>query len=140
MDLNDQAFQNWDFGHIDPTGAQKGGDQGTLYTAGDLAAAMALNPCLRVFSANGYYDAVTPYFQTILNFQNMPLDSDYVALTIKNYPSGHMVYLDNASRIAMKSDLAPFFDGSKSLEAAGAEAAMRVTRSRYSRRISRSPY
>jgi hypothetical protein len=51
-----------------------------------------------------------------------------------------MVYLDNASRIAMKSDLAPFFDGSKSLEAAEAEAAMRVTRSRYSRRISHSPY
>ena len=142
MDLNDQAFQNWDFGHIDPTGAQKGGDQGNLYTAGDLAAAMALNPYLRVFSANGYYDAVTPYFQTILNFQNMPLDSDYIArvLTIKNYPSGHMVYLDNASRIAMKSDLAPFFDGSKIPEAAEAEAAMRMTRSRYSRRINRSPY
>jgi len=24
--LNDQAFANWDFGHIDPTGAQKGKD------------------------------------------------------------------------------------------------------------------
>jgi carboxypeptidase C (cathepsin A) len=25
MDLNDQAFLNWNFGHVDPTGAQKGG-------------------------------------------------------------------------------------------------------------------
>ena len=92
MDLNDQAFLNWNFGHIDPTGAQKGGDQGDLYTAGDLAAAMALNPYLRVFSANGYYDAVTPYFQTILNFENMPLDARHVKtnLCIKNYPSGHI--------------------------------------------------
>jgi carboxypeptidase C (cathepsin A) len=139
MALNDQAFDNWDFGHIDPTGAQKGGDQGSLYTAGDLAAAMALNPYLRVFSANGYYDSVTPYFQTMLNFQNMPLDSTYIAkaLTIKNYPSGHMVYLDNASRSAMKSDLAPFFEGPKVAKAA---AARPVTKSRYSRRVSRSPY
>jgi len=140
MDLNDQAFDNWDFSHIDPTGAQKGGDG--LYTAGDLAAAMALNPYLRVFSANGYYDSVTPYFQTILNFQNMPLDPQYIAkaLTIKNYPSGHMVYLDNASRTAMKTDLAPFFDGLKSLDTAEAKASLRGTTSRYSRRMSRSPY
>jgi carboxypeptidase C (cathepsin A) len=140
MDLNDEAFENWDFGHIDPTGAQTGGDG--LYTAGDLAAAMALNPYLRVFSANGYYDSVTPYFQTILNFQNMPLDAEYIAkaLTIKNYPSGHMVYLDNASRVAMKSDLAAFYDGVKKLDAGKAEAGMRVTKSRYSRRMSRSPY
>jgi len=139
MDLNDQAFENWDFGHIDPTGAQKGGDPGNLYTAGDLAAAMALNPYLRVFSANGYYDSVTPYFQTILNFQNMPLDSTYIAkaLTVKNYPSGHMVYLDNASRASMKSDLAPFFAGPMIATAATAQ---QVTRSRYSRRIGRSPY
>jgi carboxypeptidase C (cathepsin A) len=55
VDLNDQAFLNWNFGHIDPTRTQKGGDG--LYTAGDLAALMALNPYLQVFSANGYYDA-----------------------------------------------------------------------------------
>jgi carboxypeptidase C (cathepsin A) len=111
MDLNDQAFLNWDFGHIDPTGAQKGGADG-LYTAGDLAAAMSLSPYLRVFSANGYYDAVTPYFQSIPNFENMPLGSPQARdnLAIHNYPSGHMVYLDNASRSAMKIDLAAFYE------------------------------
>ena len=76
MDLNDQAFLNWDFGHVDPTGAQTGGAD-RLYTAGDLAAAMALNPYLKVFSANGYYDAVTPFFQTVLNFENMPLSDPH---------------------------------------------------------------
>src|SRR5690242_14939110 len=98
MDLNDQAFLNWDFGHTDPTGAQAGGGN-YLYTAGDLAAAMALNPYLQVFSANGYFDAVTPFFQTILTFTDMPLD-DPVArqnLQVHNYASGHMVYLDDAS-------------------------------------------
>ena len=47
IDLNDQAFQFWDFSHTDPTGAVQVPDaQGnpTLYTAGDLAATMAANP------------------------------------------------------------------------------------------------
>ena len=136
-DLNDQAFLNWDFGHIDPTGAEKGG-QASLYTAGDLAASMALNPYLKVFSANGYYDAVTPFFQTILNFENMPLVDAHARanLTVRNYPSGHMVYLDGASRTAMKADLAQFYGGAK------VEFLARVdlSRSRGVRRFSRTPY
>ena len=71
-DLNDLTFRYWDFSHIDPTGAQKGKDvngQVVLYTAGDLAATMALNPDLKVFSANGYYDSVTPFLQTALTLQ-----------------------------------------------------------------------
>ena len=68
MDVNDQAFLKWNFDHTDPTGAQTGGDQ-TLYTAGDLAAAIAVNPYLKLFSANGYYDAVTPCLQYISEFR-----------------------------------------------------------------------
>ena len=109
-DLNDQVFNNWDFSHVDPTGAQKGGPN-TLYTAGDLAATMTLNPDLKVLSANGYFDAVTPFFQTELTLQSMPIDASLQAnIAIKKYPSGHMVYLDNPSRTAMKADLASFYD------------------------------
>jgi carboxypeptidase C (cathepsin A) len=146
LDLNDQAFLNWNFGHIDPTGAQKGG-AGSLYTAGDLAAAMALNPYLKVFSANGYYDAVTPFFQTILNFESMPLkDPEARAnLAIHNYPSGHMVYLDDESRTAMKADLAGFYESAAAPSPATAEprasaGARRIGRTEYRRRISRVPY
>jgi len=135
--LNDQAFVNWNFGHVDPTGAQKGG-QASLYTAGDLAASMALNPYLKVFSANGYYDAVTPFFQTILTFENMPLVDAHARrnLTVRNYPSGHMVYLDGASRTAMKADLAQFYNSTRAEAAAGVD----LSRSRGARRISRTPY
>jgi carboxypeptidase C (cathepsin A) len=146
MDLNDQAFSNWDFSHVDPTGAQMGGPN-SLYTAGDLAAAMALNPYLKVFSANGYYDAVTPFFQTILNFENMPLRGPHARdnLTIHYYPSGHMVYLDDKSRTEMKSDLATFY-GTATAESHTAaerrvlEKAKRIGRTEYRRRISRVPY
>jgi carboxypeptidase C (cathepsin A) len=146
MDLNDQAFLNWDFSHVDPTGAQKGGPE-SLYTAGDLAAAMALNPYLKVFSANGYYDAVTPLLQTVLNFENMPLNDRHARgnLAIHNYPSGHMVYLDDGSRAKMKSDLAAFYRAATSASLAtadrtGTKEARWLGRTEYRRRISRAPY
>ncbi len=119
-DLNDQAFANWDFHHTDPTGAQKGIDaQGNiiLYTAGDLAATMLQNPDLKVFSANGYFDSVTPFHQTVLDLAAMPLGPSPVRanLTVRFYPSGHMVYLDGGSRTALKQELVHFY------AAAGAE-------------------
>lgn len=146
MDLNDQAFLNWDFGHVDPTGAQKGGGD-TLYTAGDLAAAMALNLNLKVFAANGYFDAVTPYFQTILNFEGMPLKGPNTIerITVRNYPSGHMVYLDKDSRTAMKASLAEFYGPPAGQELAAVASATarpsaRLLGAGIRRRMSRTPY
>jgi carboxypeptidase C (cathepsin A) len=115
-DLNDQTFAHWNFGHIGPTGAQKGKDINgniVLYTAGDLAATMALNVDLKVLSANGYYDSVTTFYQTALDLERMPLVDPQIRknLMTKRYPSGHMVYLDGNSRSALKADLAAFYDG-----------------------------
>lgn len=114
-DLNDQAFLNWDFGHIDPTGAQKGKDADgniVLYTAGDLAAVMALNVDLKVLSANGYFDSVTPFAQTMMDLKGMPLQDPQVRqnLAMKFYPSGHMAYLEPSSRTRLKADLAAMYD------------------------------
>lgn len=114
-DLNDLAFKNWDFHHTDPTGAQKGIDPQNrviLYTAGDLAATMSLNVDLKVLSANGYYDSVTPFHQTMLDLAAMPLANAKLRenLTIRYYPSGHMIYLDAGSRTTLKSDLARLYD------------------------------
>lgn len=114
-DLNDQAFANWDFHHVDPTGAQQGVDaQGriVLYTAGDLAAVMALNVDLKVLSANGYYDFVTPFYQTVIDLQRMPLEDPKVRgnLSARFYPSGHMIYLDGESRAMLRRDLGAMYD------------------------------
>jgi carboxypeptidase C (cathepsin A) len=131
-DLNDQAFANWDFGHIDPQGVQKGGldanGNPVLYTAGDLAATMAMNPSLKVLSANGYYDSVTPFLQTVLDLQNMPLADPGVRnnLTVKFYPSGHMIYLDGDSRTALKGDLSVFYAGTTASHVARARIVPRL--------------
>jgi carboxypeptidase C (cathepsin A) len=146
MDLNDKAFSNWDFSHVDPTGTERGSSS-TLYTAGDLAAAMELNPYLRVFSANGYYDAVTPFFQTSQDLDNMPLGRPDARqnLEIHNYPSGHMIYLDDASRSLMKLDLSKFYGGMgghyEAVQARRREKGVEhVGYSRYGRRFGRAPY
>lgn len=115
VDLNDQAFHFWDFSHKDPTGAVQVPDQAgnpTLKVAGDLAATMDAFPFMRVLSANGYYDAVTPFFSTKRTLDAMVTTNPATAgnLMIRNYPSGHMVYLDQASRTALKADLAVMYD------------------------------
>jgi len=108
---------------------------------------MSVNPYLRVFSANGYYDGVTPFFQTLINFQNMPLASAQIEsnLTFHNYPSGHMVYLDDASRTAVRADLSSFF-GEAQTHVAAIKAAIHPELTaiagfaQYRRRSNRTPY
>lgn len=160
VDLNDLAYKNWDFDHVDPTKKPRGGRE-TLYTAGDLAASMELNPCLKVFCAGGYFDAVTPFLQTKLDLENMPLGNPrnqervMANLVFRTYPSGHMIYLDNdskdhrSSRSIMKEDLAKFYDEILADHAASAATlASRteelISRSQYyapyRRRFNRTPY
>lgn len=112
--MNFQAADAWDFSHRDPTGAETGKDgKGNviLYTGGDLAAAMSHNPALKVLSLNGYYDSVTPFFQTVLDLRDLPIENPVIRgnLTVRHYPSGHLVYLDGTSRAAMKADLIAFY-------------------------------
>jgi carboxypeptidase C (cathepsin A) len=147
MDLNDQAFLNWNFDHVDPTGAQVGGIS-TLYTAGDLAASMKLNPYLKVFCAGGYYDAVTPFFQTVLDLEDMPLGNpdSFHNLVFRTYPSGHMIYLDNPSRSKMKEDLGAFYDETHAhiatitAKLASSSTDGRISWSPYRRSFSQTPY
>lgn len=134
-DLNDHAFANWDFHHTDPTGTEKGIDaKGNviLYTAGDLAATMSLNVDLKVLSANGYYDSVTPFHQTTLDLGAMPVTDARIRnnLTVRYYPSGHMVYLDGNSRTALKADLAQMYDSTTADLAATARVRTLQQRSR----------
>jgi len=146
--INFLVAQNWDFKHTDPTGAERGGPA-TLYTAGDLAASMEINPSLKVFCANGYYDAVTPFFQTKLDLDNMPIGDpkSLKNLVFHNYESGHMIYLDNLSnsRSKMKEHLSAFYDGMPAHVAAVTAELASLTEgptnpSRYIRRLNQTPY
>ncbi len=66
-----------------------------LNTAPDLASAMTYNPHLRVFSANGYFDSVTPWLATVYTLDHLNLAPALQKhITYGFYPSGHMIYLN----------------------------------------------
>jgi carboxypeptidase C (cathepsin A) len=73
----------------------------------DLAAAMTLNPALRVLSLAGVDDLATPFYQTERDLARLPELAARV--TLRTYAGGHMTYLDDDSRAMQKADLAAFY-------------------------------
>ncbi len=77
-----------------------------------LRKAMTINPYLKVFVANGYYDLGTPYFATEYTFDHMQLDPSLRDnVTMAYYEAGHMMYMHLPSLVKMKADLAAFLEG-----------------------------
>ncbi|MHB8145746.1 MAG: S10 family peptidase [Vulcanimicrobiaceae bacterium] len=92
-----QADGGWDFKHNGSL---------PLETAGDLAQAMTFNPSLRVFSANGYFDSVTPWAATVYTLHHLGLAPALQShITYGFYPSGHMIYLNTQALAAFHDDL-----------------------------------
>lgn len=80
-------------------------------TGETLRKAMSMNPHLRVFVANGYYDLATPYFATQYTFNHLELDESLRSnITMTYYEAGHMVYIHDPSLEQLKKDLAHFLD------------------------------
>jgi len=80
--------------------------------AEDLRQAMSINPHLRIFSANGWFDFATPFFETEYTLAHMGLDPKLEKnISFGYYPSGHMIYLHVPALDQMRADLAKFYDG-----------------------------
>ncbi len=74
-----------------------------------LRKAMSVNPHLKVFVANGYYDLATPYFATEYTYNHLGLDlvlRDQI--TTAHYAAGHMMYVHRPSLERMRVDLSAF--------------------------------
>ncbi|HEX7181221.1 MAG TPA: peptidase S10 [Thermoanaerobaculia bacterium] len=87
------------------------GDAANRYVnvAEDLRTAMAANPALRVFVANGYYDLATPYFATEYTFDHLSFEpADEQRVTMAYYEAGHMMYIRRTDREKLKADVAAF--------------------------------
>ena len=91
------AIQGWNFSHD--------GNE-VPDTIPDLASAMAQNPRLKVMAVNGWHDIVTPFFVTERDLERLGNNPN---VRVRNYVGGHMTYLENSSRRAMKADLAEFY-------------------------------
>lgn len=98
----------WDF--------QATGWSGFTDTAPALRRAFAKNPYMRVFIAEGMYDAATPYFAVDYTFDHMGLSAAaHKNISRDHFNAGHMVYIDNESMEKLAGDINKLYDktGSK---------------------------
>ena len=82
-----------------------------LYAGDTLRAAMTMRPSMKLFVGNGYYDMVTPHLGAEYQIHHLGLPSELLRrnVTMKFYPSGHMMYVHDESMKAMKRDLAEWY-------------------------------
>ena len=78
-----------------------------------LRRAMTINPFLKVYVANGFYDLATPYFATQYTFNHMQLDPSLQHnISMGYFEAGHMMYIHIPSLQELKTHLAAFIDSS----------------------------
>ncbi|HEX3071303.1 MAG TPA: peptidase S10 [Thermoanaerobaculia bacterium] len=74
-----------------------------------LRGAIAQNPYMKVFVANGYYDLATPFAATRYTFARMQLDPDLRKnISMDYFETGHMVYIDRKAQARLKKDVDEF--------------------------------
>ena len=95
--MSSNAINSWNFTH---DGRQ------VPDTIPDLAAAIAINPALKVLAVNGYHDLATPFYITEQDLARLGNNPN---VRIRNYMGGHMTYLDDGSRVLQKADLVQFY-------------------------------
>src|SRR4051794_6074445 len=88
----------WDYGVT--------GWSGFADTSEALRHAFAKNPYMRVYIAEGLYDAATPYFAVDYTFNHMGLTAEaHKNVSRSRFSAGHMVYIDDASMKKLKGDV-----------------------------------
>ncbi len=75
-----------------------------------LRQSLVINPSLKVFTACGYFDCVTPFAAAEYCINHLHLPDSYRAnCQLAYYDGGHMFYLNPSARIKFKNDLVEFF-------------------------------
>jgi carboxypeptidase C (cathepsin A) len=99
--------EDWDFRHKPPGSPEKISISTNVMP--DLAYAMKSNPNLKVQLNSGYFDLATIYFAAEFELKHLQVPPDIAKnLEFKRYESGHMVYLHQASRLALHENVADF--------------------------------
>jgi carboxypeptidase C (cathepsin A) len=74
-----------------------------------LRKAMVVNPALKVYVANGYYDMATPHFATEYTFNHLGLPPELRGnIQMGYYEAGHMMYVQQASLERLGAELGAF--------------------------------
>jgi len=102
---------NWDFRHVLPS---TGYDLPIGFnTLPDLATAMTQNPDMKVMLNSGYYDMATAFYGAEFELHQLPIAKELQQnISYFDYPSGHMVYANEASAKALHDNVAKFIENS----------------------------
>jgi carboxypeptidase C (cathepsin A) len=85
-----------------------------LNLADTLRSAMARNPFLKVFVANGYYDFATPFGGTEHTFAHIGFEPAYRdRIQLAYYDAGHMMYIRPSEQKKLKADIARFIQSTR---------------------------
>jgi carboxypeptidase C (cathepsin A) len=84
-----------------------------------LERAFAINPYMRLFVAEGYYDGATPYYAAEYTLSHMSVDPTVAKnnITVERYTAGHMMYIDEPSAKKLRGDLAKFYENATRVQA-----------------------
>ncbi len=97
---------HWNNEHHGPTAA---GWEGPLNVMPDLASAMKRNPHLHVLLMGGYFDVGTLYFGAEYEMKHLPVPANLQGnISYHWFPTGHMVYVQEASAKALHDATAAF--------------------------------
>lgn len=110
---------NWDRLYMDPADSDIGPnwrwrtvpdgsswEPAYVNTAHDLSEALRINPALKVLVASGYYDMVTPFFDAEYTLNRHDIKSEQ--LQFEYYEGGHMMYVNEPSRVQLLEDTRRF--------------------------------
>jgi len=83
-----------------------------------LAAAMKLDPTMKVLMNAGYFDLATPFFAAMYEMNHLTLPPDLRSnIQTKFYQSGHMVYVHEAALKELHDNVAAFIRGTSNVAA-----------------------
>ena len=75
-----------------------------------LGEALAKNPALHVFVANGYYDLATPFAAAEYTFSHVRPAERQKNIRLAYYEAGHMMYVHEPSLARLRDDLVKFYE------------------------------
>jgi carboxypeptidase C (cathepsin A) len=101
------VFRWWDMQHQPPGAPEKLPISANVMP--DIAAAMKMNPNLKIQLNAGYYDLATPFYEGIYEMQHLQIPQKLQGnIEFKQYESGHMVYAHQAALQQLHDNVAAF--------------------------------
>ncbi len=96
----------WDWSH---RGNKRWNADAAINTGPDMARALNKDPNMKVLILNGYFDLATVFYGVEYSIDHLGLTPDRRKnIIMKYYEAGHMMYIDSASMMKFKKDVAEF--------------------------------